>query len=151
MTELLANGGVMAGLIIGAAILLAAILLVLFRRKGGGEANVEGLRAELQQLGGRFSGITDTQTAALGDLTRTLNDRLNQGVGAIQGAVQTIGTKLDADVAAMEKSAVAGPVPRERHPPGECNVREKLTRRCPTLGTPAAATLLESRRSSRTC
>lgn len=118
MIELLANSGMMAGLIIGAAILLAVILLVLFLRKGGGEANVDGLKAEvtslrseLQQLGGRFSGITDTQTTALGDLTRTLNDRLNQGVGAIQGAVQTIGTKLDADVAAMEKSAVAG---RER-------------------------------------
>lgn len=90
MIELLANSGVMAGLIIGAAILLAAILLVLFLRKGGGEANVDGLKAEvtslrseLQQLGARFSGITETQAAALGDLTRTLNDRLNQGVGAI--------------------------------------------------------------------
>lgn len=115
MNELFANGGVAAGLIIGAAILLAALLLVLFRRKDGGQAELGGMKAELaklhaefQALGGRFSGVTEAQAHALGDLTRTLNDRLDQGVGAIQGAVQTIGAKLDADVAAMEKSAVAG-------------------------------------------
>ncbi|MBX3507850.1 MAG: DNA recombination protein RmuC [Parvibaculum sp.] len=103
-------------LVIAAAIVAGAILIVLMRRKGGADgagietltARVSALDDTLKNLGGQLTAMSAAQAQSGGELSRTLNERLAQGVEGIQGAVQGIGVKLDKDVAAMEKSAVEG-------------------------------------------
>jgi DNA recombination protein RmuC len=105
-----------AGIIIAGAVIAAAVLIAFFRRKGGMDpAALDELKAKLEQLdgsqkaqGGQLTALLNAQSQASGELTRTLNERLTQGVESIQASVRAIGEKLDKDVAAMEKSAVEG-------------------------------------------
>lgn len=105
-----------AGIAVAVAITAAALLFTFFRWKdGGGAGDVAELKARLDQIdgilkghGGQLTAILNAQSQASGELTRTLNERLTQGVESIQTSVRAIGEKLDRDVAAMEKSAVEG-------------------------------------------
>jgi len=117
------NETLIAGLVVGVAVIVAALLLVFFRRKNGTDATVlddvktglAELQTDLEKLtdgqktqDGQLTAIQNAQSQAAGELTRTLNERLTQGVESIQASVRAIGEKLDRDVAAMEKSAVEG-------------------------------------------
>lgn len=104
------------GFIIATAIVLGSVLLVFFRNKGGGDpvkidallAKATALDDALKAQSGHLTAMSSVQAQSAGELTRTLNERLAQGVESIQTAVQAIGIKLDKDVAGMEKSAVEG-------------------------------------------
>lgn len=111
MSEILIGSLVIAG-----AIVAGAILIVFLRGKGGNEvpgidtltSKMSAIDDALKNLGGQITAISAAQAHSGGELSRTLNERLAQGVEGIQGAVQGIGVKLDKDVAAMEKSAIEG-------------------------------------------
>ncbi|PKQ04859.1 MAG: DNA recombination protein RmuC [Alphaproteobacteria bacterium HGW-Alphaproteobacteria-11] len=105
-----------AGVVVAVAVVAAAVLLAFFRKSGARdtsafaelEAKFDQIDGTLKGHGGQLTAILSAQSQASGELSRTLNERLTQGLESIQTSVRAIGEKLDRDVAAMEKSAVEG-------------------------------------------
>lgn len=109
--EYLNNPQIAATLIMGAVLAvlgLAAIILLLTRKTSGDfsalEVKIDDLTARLSTLdhdyktqNGAITAMAAAQSTNAGELTRTLNERLDQGIKTIQAAVQ-----------AMDKSAEAG-------------------------------------------